>query len=120
MRFISLKLTLALLTICLFQINSISQEKATISGYITDGKSGEEMIGIKIYIPSIKKGAITNAYGFYSITIPKGAYNLEYRSSIYPTEKIIITYKRYNNKHEMGIASKTLRKLLSMLKKEKM
>ena len=58
MRFISLKLILALFTICLFQINCISQEKATISGYITDGKSGEEMIGIKIYIPSIKKGQL--------------------------------------------------------------
>ena len=87
MRFISLKFILIILTICLFQNISIAQEKATISGYITDSKSGEEMIGIKIYIPSIKKGALTNAYGFYSITIPKGAYSIEYRSSIYPTEK---------------------------------
>ena len=44
------------------------------------------MIGAKIYIPSIQKGAVTNNYGFYSLTVPKGIYNVEFRMSGLDTE----------------------------------
>ncbi|MBL1280132.1 MAG: TonB-dependent receptor [Fluviicola sp.] len=65
---------------------TFSQENATISGYITDARSGETVIGAKIYIPSIKKGAITNNYGFYSLTVPAGKYTVEFRMSGQETE----------------------------------
>lgn len=64
----------------------ISQEKGTLSGYITDGQSGEAIINAKIYIPSIKQGAVTNTYGFYSLTIDKGVYTVEFRASGMETE----------------------------------
>lgn len=57
----------------------LSQVNATLSGYVTDGKDGETLIGAKVYIPSIRKGAITNNYGFYSLTVPAGNYNVEFR-----------------------------------------
>ena len=63
-----------------------SQSKSTISGYINDSKDGEAMIGVKVVIPSINQGTVTNTYGFYSLTVPKGNYTVEYRSNIYPTE----------------------------------
>ncbi len=63
-----------------------AQENATLSGYITDAKSGETVIGAKVYIPSLKKGTITNNYGFYSLTVPKGKYDIEFRMSSYETE----------------------------------
>ena len=72
----------------LFSLSSVlfSQSKSTISGYINDSKDGEAMIGVKVVIPSINQGTVTNTYGFYSLTVPKGNYIVEYRSGIYPTE----------------------------------
>jgi hypothetical protein len=46
-----------------------AQEKATISGIITDAHSGEFLIGANVYITSIDQGTSTNNYGFYSITL---------------------------------------------------
>lgn len=56
------------------------KEKFTISGYVKDKKSGEIQIGSAIYIPEIENGAVTNTYGFYSITLPEGTYNLRVSS----------------------------------------
>jgi hypothetical protein len=88
MRFLSL-------TIFLFVANtsftqSISQTY-TLSGYVTDAKSGESIFGAKVFIPSIKKGALTNNYGFYSLTVPSGKYVLEFRLSGVQTKKKEIT-----------------------------
>lgn len=88
MRFLSL-------TIFLFVANtsftqSISQTY-TLSGYVTDAKSGESIFGAKVFIPSIKKGALTNNYGFYSLTVPSGKYVVEFRLSGVQTKKKEIT-----------------------------
>lgn len=67
-----------------------AQEKFTISGYVTDGRSGESMIGAKVYIPSISQGALTNTYGFYSLTVPAGTYAVEYRATGLNTKTVNI------------------------------
>ena len=53
-----------------------SQEKYTISGYIREQGSGEELIGATIYIEELNTGTSSNVYGFYSITLTKGNYSL--------------------------------------------
>lgn len=68
----------------------LSQVNATLSGYVTDGKDGETLIGAKVYIPSIRKGAITNNYGFYSLTVPAGNYNVEFRMTGLETKSKVI------------------------------
>lgn len=51
--------------------------KYTISGYVRDSASGEELIGVTIKIAELSSaGAATNAYGFYSLTVPAGSYTL--------------------------------------------
>jgi hypothetical protein len=45
-----------------------------LSGYIKDQQSGESLIGAAIYFPVLKTGTISNAFGFFSITIPQGDY----------------------------------------------
>jgi hypothetical protein len=69
-----------LLTIFSFSyaLLGFAQEKATLNGYVRDADNGEELIGVAIYIPDLKAGAVTNAYGFYSITVPKGTYEVQY------------------------------------------
>ncbi|MGO4819235.1 TonB-dependent receptor [Flavobacterium sp. W22_SRS_FP1] len=61
----------------LITISSFSQDKFTLSGIITDSKNNETLIGVNVYIPEIKSATRTNEYGFYSITLPKGNYNIE-------------------------------------------
>lgn len=56
----------------LFSIAAISQEKATISGYIKDAKNGESLIGATISKQGSNIGASANEYGFFSLTLPKG------------------------------------------------
>lgn len=55
--------------------NTTNQKKAyTIRGYIRDKISGESLFGASIFIKELSVGTITNAYGFYSITLPPGNY----------------------------------------------
>jgi hypothetical protein len=54
-----------------------SQNKFTINGYIKDSGNGEELIGVNVYIPQLKAGTTTNAYGFYSLTVPQGQYEIQ-------------------------------------------
>src|SRR5687767_4638832 len=55
-----------------------SQDKVTLNGYVKDADNGEELIGVTIYIPALKAGTVSNDYGFYALTIPKGKYEVRY------------------------------------------
>ncbi|MEM6804366.1 MAG: TonB-dependent receptor [Bacteroidota bacterium] len=70
-----------LLTICACLLGSvlIGQDRATLSGYIKDASSGESMIGASILIPELKAGTYSNEYGYYSLSVPKGDYQIVYR-----------------------------------------
>ena len=54
-----------------------AQEGITLSGTITELKTNESLIGVNVIIPELQTGAVTNEYGFYSITIPKGSYKIQ-------------------------------------------
>jgi hypothetical protein len=56
---------------------SLGQEKYTLSGTITDNSSNETLIGVSILFPELSDGVVTNSYGFYSITLPEGTYQLQ-------------------------------------------
>lgn len=57
---------------------SAQNKKVTLNGYIRDATSGEELIGVTVYFPETNKGVITNSYGFYSITIDEGIYQVKF------------------------------------------
>jgi len=74
------KLLLPISFVCLLLVsNNLSGQTKnfTISGNITDAKNGEELIGASIAIPALKTGTSTNAYGFYSLSLPPGNYKVE-------------------------------------------
>ncbi|NNE03698.1 MAG: TonB-dependent receptor, partial [Eudoraea sp.] len=54
-----------------------SQSKYTISGIISEASSNETLLGVTIAIPSLRTGVTTNEYGFYSLTLPEGDYELQ-------------------------------------------
>jgi len=51
-------------------------KKYTISGFVKEKESKETLIGVNIYMPALKNGTTTNAYGFYSLTLPADSYKL--------------------------------------------
>ncbi|MBC7554057.1 MAG: TonB-dependent receptor [Taibaiella sp.] len=53
----------------------------TISGYVSEQKSGERLTGAIVYIPSLNIGAASNTFGFYSITLPTGTSAVALRAS---------------------------------------
>ncbi len=50
----------------------------TISGYITDKTSGEQLIGANVYLYDKSIGTQTNEHGFYSFTLAKGTKRIYY------------------------------------------
>ncbi|MCK0147761.1 TonB-dependent receptor [Arenibacter sp. F26102] len=73
-------LNLPLYILLIFSINTFSQERFTLSGTITEISSNETLIGVTVAVPSLNTGVITNEYGFYSITLPKGNYEIQISS----------------------------------------
>ena len=53
-----------------------SNDQITISGYLTDKLSGENLIAANVFLYDQSMGTISNEYGFYSFTIPKGVQRL--------------------------------------------
>lgn len=55
---------------------NVSSQNFSISGTISDKKSGETIIGATILVKETGKGTVSNSYGFYSLSLPKGNYTL--------------------------------------------
>ncbi len=70
-----MKLFLFFLLLLLLQ-QGFAQNKFTISGYAKDVQNGETLIGASITVKGNPKGIATNQYGFYSITLTEGNYEL--------------------------------------------
>ncbi len=45
-------------------------QNATISGYVSNNDSGENLIGATVYELSNSRGTVSNTFGFYSLTSP--------------------------------------------------
>lgn len=65
-----------LICFCCFLANSSWAQKFTISGYIRDGASGESLIGANVWDRNSSSGTSTNAFGFYSLTLPADSVRL--------------------------------------------
>ncbi|AUP77712.1 TonB-dependent receptor [Flavivirga eckloniae] len=60
----------------LFSAVLSAQEKYTVSGVVKEAKNGETAFGASVFLKGSTIGSITNEYGFFSITAPKGTYTL--------------------------------------------
>jgi TonB-dependent Receptor Plug Domain/CarboxypepD_reg-like domain len=86
------KITLILLVF--LSINLKAQQKYTISGYFEDSASAEKLISAAIFDAKTSLGAVSNTYGFYSLTLPKGNVNL------------IMSYVGYSDQRESFLLKK--------------
>ena len=53
-------------------------QKCTVSGYLTDAGSGESLISAALVERTSGLGAVSNNYGYYTLTLPAGNVSLEY------------------------------------------
>ena len=83
-----------------------AQERLTISGYIKDAGTGENLIGAVLRIKDQNLSTYSNNYGFYSISIPAGTYQLE------------VSYQGYRTAVEEMTLSENTRKNFELLSNE--
>lgn len=72
-----MKFLLALFTGLFIALN-IAAQSYTVSGYVSEAKSGERLLKVNIYDLEKFRGVTTNNYGFYSFTLPPGDYRIRY------------------------------------------
>ncbi len=58
----------------------IKPGRATISGYVRNVASGEPVVGAALYVENPRLGTVSDQFGFYSITLPRGRYELRIRT----------------------------------------
>jgi len=58
-------------------VNAYAQKSYTLSGYIKDKESGEDLIGVSVVAEGTGNGTTANDYGFYSLTLPEGPYTIK-------------------------------------------
>lgn len=71
-----MKLKNIIIPFLLFSTLMFTQEKSSVSGIIKDASNGETLFGASIYLKGTTLGVLSNEYGFYSLTAPKGSYIL--------------------------------------------
>jgi hypothetical protein len=62
--------------VLLIGLNALGQPKYTVNGYIRDSASGESIIGATVTVSSKTRSVMSNQYGFYSLTLDSGKYEL--------------------------------------------
>lgn len=94
------------LLLALIYFGSFSQS-STISGIMKDGENGEDLFEAMVVVKNLSNtGAKTNAYGFYSLTLPNGTYTLLFRSSGYePKEMEVILTENIKINIELFLSS---------------
>ncbi len=112
----------AILSVILLSFSLLlNAQKVNISGYISDAKTGEKLIGANVYIKNTSTGTVSNEYGYYSIRLSKNI-----------NTTLIISYLGYKtmvknlmvkeNKHlnfELQPEEDNLKEVVLNIKKEK-
>jgi len=88
----AIKRSLAL-ALCVFMpLLCLAQNRVTLSGYIMDAKTGETLIGAGVMDRSI--GCVSNSYGFYTLTLPKGEYTITCSYVGYAPQSLSVNLQR--------------------------
>ena len=94
--------------------------KATLAGHIREQKSGEPVIGASIYSEAPNVGASTDQFGYFSLTLPVGRYDLKIRGvGIKNTKRQVVL--RANGKLEIEVEEDiiTLKEVVIEAEKDK-
>ena len=94
--------------ILLLLTTSVFAQTFTISGRVKDASNGETLLGATVIISS-GGGTVTNEYGFYSVSLEKGTYEVTYKYLGYEDEvKTVILDDNKTINVELGTASNVI------------
>lgn len=101
-----MKKKLSTLVLMIALIGSAFTQEFTLSGYLKDEQTGEELLYANVQVEGSSIGVSTNAYGFYSITLPSGKYRILYSYLGYKTQSFEIDLNK-NMEKTMFLSSDT-------------
>lgn len=86
-----LKVIVSMLMFIYFSEVIAQSQSNTINGSIKDATTGEVLIGAVVYVKQIKGvGASSNDYGFYSLTLTRGKYDVIYSYMGYVDDTVFV------------------------------
>jgi len=102
-----------LIILFIFVSGMLHAQNHTISGIVSDKETGEKLIGAYLYIKEFKTGTLTNAYGFYSITVPDNS-SVTIRCSYigYKTSNIYFNLKKDRTYNFLMIQNNELQEVI--------
>lgn len=99
------KLFLAVLSLLALSVSA--QKNLTLSGYVEDAASGERIIGVNLYLEGKAIGTTTNTFGFYSLSLPQGDYELVVSFIGYKSIRKAISLKEQNLQLDFKLEEET-------------
>jgi len=89
---------IALLRYLLFTILNVGlssyAQSYTLSGSITAADTKETLLGVTVYAQSTASGTVSNNYGVYSLTLPKGNYRIVFQNLGFKSNSTEVTLDR--------------------------
>ena len=101
------------------QSKKTKTKKYTISGYIKEFGSQEDLPMVTVYVPNKNVGTSTNDYGFYSLTLPEGEYELVISYVGYTSQKKTIQLQEnLKLNFQMEVSAEVLEEVIVNANKE--
>jgi CarboxypepD_reg-like domain/TonB-dependent Receptor Plug Domain len=72
-----LRLHVLFVSLFLLSTGIAAQSRFTLNGYVKDSLSGETIIGATVAVNGQSRGVTSNQYGFYSLTLDEGDYEIQ-------------------------------------------
>jgi hypothetical protein len=91
-----LAMPLVLLILTFFVFSSGFTQKQTlytVSGFVKDSLTSENLTSATIYVPEVNRGAVANDYGYFSLTLAEGSYTFRFSYAGYQTITLPIELK---------------------------
>jgi len=82
---------ISFLFVFIIPLQAQAQLRYTLNGSVRDSLTGESLIGAYISVPENHSGCVTNAYGFYSLTLPSGNYNVRFEYLGYLSKTVAVS-----------------------------
>ena len=79
-----------LLSLLAMSLSNFAFAQRTITGTITDGQSGDPLIGANLLVVGTSSGTVTDIDGSYSLEVPEGATEIEISYTGYATQKVAL------------------------------
>lgn len=88
------KLLILFFSVLVLHTPSIAQDRASISGYVTESTTGETILGANVYLKGTTSGSVTNNSGYYIISgIRPGTYTVVWSFIGYDDAEQEITFQ---------------------------